>query len=241
MLINHTINNGGSAVPYVDNTGRNTQTISLTNANAKVLGLLANGSTVDGSISFNNQIPFDFNHGATIVPGAYDFVGVATHEIGHALGFFSGVDVLDQNADLYRDNRLPDVTLLDLFRYSTESTSQQAIDWTADNRNKYFSIDGGVTSIAAFATGVTFGDGSQASHWQENSFTGTMTPTLGTGVLDEITETDLQAFDAIGYSLAASTPVSVPEPSNFIGTLIFAIFGIKTLLNYRRNLLGFKR
>ena len=28
-------------------------------------------------------------------PGLVDFVGVATHEIGHALGFVSGVDIVD--------------------------------------------------------------------------------------------------------------------------------------------------
>lgn len=101
---------------------------------------------------------------------------------------------------------------LDLFRYSGASRAQGVIDFSADTRNKYFSIDGGATSIAGFSTGETFGDGRQASHWQDSLGLGVMDPTAGPGELLAIGANDIQAFDVIGWDLAGAS-VNVPEPS----------------------------
>ena len=51
-------------------------------------------------------------------------MGLAAHEIGHALGFMSGVDILDGNssAGSYADSQFTYVNPLDLFRYSTHSS-----------------------------------------------------------------------------------------------------------------------
>jgi hypothetical protein len=112
----------------------------------------------------------------------------------------------------YGDDQFTFVSTLDLFRYSADSVAQGAgvIDWTADNRSKYFSIDGGATSIAAFATGVNFGDGRQASHWKDNLGLGIMDPTAARGELLAISANDIQALDVIGWNLA------VPEPGTFL-------------------------
>ena len=143
-------------------------------------------------------------------------MGVATHEIGHALGFLSGVDQLDyfgnpKNGGPFNDNQLPFVNTLDLFRYSTDSKNLGAIDGTADTRDKYFSLDGGTNKIASFATGVDFGDGQQASHWKDNLGLGIMDPTFARGELGIIRENDLRAFDVIGYNRASITATAVPE------------------------------
>ena len=143
LLLNRTANNpngAGSATPYLDSNGNaNNKTINMTTANAKALGLESNGSNIDASIAFSNLFAWDFDRNNGITTGAYDFVGIAAHEIGHALGFMSGVDILDGNSSgtFYNDNQFPYVSPLDLFRYSAESKNVNAIDWTADKRAKY--------------------------------------------------------------------------------------------------------
>ncbi|MBK7264236.1 MAG: hypothetical protein IPI03_21390 [Rubrivivax sp.] len=48
----------------------------------------------DAFVQFNSNYAFDHDRSNGIGSGQFDFVGIAAHEIGHALGFVSGVDVL---------------------------------------------------------------------------------------------------------------------------------------------------
>jgi hypothetical protein len=267
-LLNHTANSPkgyNSATPYLDNDGdANNSQIRITTANAKALGLKSNTGN-DASISFSTLFSWDFDRSNGISSGAFDFVGIAAHEIGHALGFMSGVDILDNNSSsqAYNDNLFTYATTLDLFRYSTESKNLGAIDWTADKRDKYFSLDGGVTKIASFSTGETWGDGRQASHWKDNLGLGIMDPTGAPGELLKISENDKRALDVIGWNRAGtgdtktqivgtqnkitfdsnslgansvSAVTDVPEPAHFIGTFICAAFGLKIVLKRRQKL-----
>jgi hypothetical protein len=213
------------------------------NANAKAL--MVNATGTDAFITFSNLFNFDFDRTNGITPEFYDFIGIATHEIGHVLGFTSGVDDLDINSPPvngpFSDDEFTSVNTLDLFRYSTDSKNRGVIDWTADTRAKYFSLDRGATNIAAFATGINFGDGRQASHWKDNLGLGIMDPTTAPGELLAISENDLRAFDVIGWNRQTAVnpnpnPVDVPEPSTFIGTFIFAAIGADLVLKRRQKL-----
>ncbi len=230
MLLNRTRNNPngvGSATPFIDDDGNaNNTSVRVNRANMKAIGLLdANNTGTDASIGFNSNFSFDFDHSDGIGVSQFDFIGVAIHEIGHALGFVSGVDILDINSSspYFFDYQFNDVSPLDMFRYSADSFADGIIDWTADTREKYFSIDGGMTNLAGFSTGSTWGaDGHQASHWRDNLVLGIMDPTFAYGELGALKALDLQALDVIGYDL-----VTVPLPGAvwLFGGALLALVG----------------
>ena len=226
-------NGAGSTTPFRDTAGANTTTVHMTNANAKALGLLAgNAAPSDASITFSDTFSWDFDSGDGITAGAFDFVGIAAHEIGHSLGFISGVDIADINAATFNSDQFTFVSTLDLYRRSARSLANggnNTIDWVADNTDKYFSLDGGTTNLGLFSNGKNFGDGQQASHWKDNLGLGVMDPTAGTGELLTITARDIQAFDAIGWT--QSIGGVAPEP----GTLALALLGIPAIVARRRR------
>lgn len=202
----------GNAATFLDNDcDANNSTIRMTLANARALGLYAPaGGLVDGNISFSSGFAsiFDFNRGDGIGAGMIDFVGVAAHEIGHALGFISGVDILDLNRTVNApDSAFTYISPTDVFRCSPESVAAGAnIDWAADGRTKYFSLDNCTTTLTTFSQGRTHGDGQQASHWKDNMGIGLLDPTASRGELLAISQLDKQMFDAIGWD--------VPEPAS---------------------------
>lgn len=207
MLLNRTTNSpfgSASATPYLDNNGNDNNTkIKATRANLKVLGTSFPGTQSDATINVSNTFNWDYNPKDGISAGAYDFVGVATHEIGHVLGFNSGVDTLDSTkGNPVSDDMLTFVTTMDLFRFSTQSVAQGngVIDWTADTRDKYFSVDGGTTKIGSMSTGTNFGDGSQASHWKHGQGLGIMDPIFSPGDQRNLSENDRRILDVMGYT-----------------------------------------
>jgi len=251
LLINHTANNPNgpySATPYVDTAGLNNTLIRMPTANAKALGLDVAARSgedpldgcaaiCDGSLVFSSHSTFDYDPSDGIAPGAMDFFSVAVNQIGSALGFLSGVEFLDYYGGPHSgfgDDVYTVVSPLDMYRYSALSASLGVIDWTADRREKYFSIDGGATAGAQFSTGKLLGDGHNPSRWV--SGTGIMDSTLSVGQSLAMTDADRLAFDVIGWDLkSGGGPVQgVPEPDTW--AMMIAGFGLAGAALRRRRL-----
>jgi hypothetical protein len=230
LLLNRALLNPGdssSATPYLDNDGDdNNQTIQMSLANAKAIGFEVDAEVfpTDATITLNDAVSWDANPQDGIDNDKYDQVGIALREIGRALGFVSGVDVLDSNspphAGPFGDYQFANVTPMDLLRYSSDSVAQGdgVFDWTADNRTKYLSLDGGATSLAELSTGVNFGDGNPAGNWKAGQNTGVMNPSPAQGQNLDLSIADLRVMDAIGYNV-------VPEPSAMVMILAAGLFG----------------
>lgn len=197
-----------------------TDYVAVNRANAKALGLLAgNAVGEDAAISFNSQFTFDYDRSDGITAGQMDFIGVAIHELGHALGFVSIVDYIDQvPGDAYDFPSMP----MDFLRYSAASEALGIHDVSAGTVDKYLKV--GDTTLA-MSTGTGLGDGQQASHFKDNLGLGVMDPTASNGELLAINANDLLVFDAIGWDLTA-----VPEPSAYglgLGGLALAFAAIR--------------
>ena len=226
-------NGAGSSTPYLDKFDltsgpSNNVSILYTSANARAIGIdtgsLPDG---DGSITFSSDVMWDFDRSDGITGGLFDFVGVAAHEIGHVLGFTSGVSNIDAvSSGSENDNEFLS-NPLDLFRFSSDSLANGAgvQDMTVNDTAKFFSIDGGATSLAGFSLGANSGDGFQADHWKFDTTVNVdgmdvlplMLPFLLPGNELVLTELDRTAFDVIGWDLTA-----VPEP----GSLMLLLFGL---------------
>lgn len=227
---------------YDAGTKTASKVLYLNSSVSKAIGLgLSSPGSLDGSVTFSSNFGFDFNPTDGITANTFDFIGVAIHEIGHALGFVSGVDLIDyysypngpgRGALGYDFNDTSLFSALDMFRYSADPDgiapgSGPAIDLTVDGL-KYFSIDGGATALFgnSFSTGAYNGDGRQASHWKDTAGcqigNGIMDPTFCFGQLGAITALDLAGFDAMGWNLKVD---AVKNP-NYLATSasIYATF-----------------
>ena len=208
--------------------------LNMTRANAKALGLVyGNDRALDGYIKMNNlsgtSLKWDYNPYWT-PSGSLDFLSTAVHEIGHVLGFVSGVDKYqgidfdnikdfnsyfgnDYNAGQFVEDVLDYANPLDLFRHSDKSlnydsshysSNDKVIDMSVGNQS-YF---GPGQKYFAYARGKNTsvnGDGFQASHWKQDNrkewVQGIMDPLMKPGVMRRISNRDLIAMDAIGYDL----------------------------------------
>ena len=195
--------------------------ISISRSQAQPLGFIPlNPNEIVATIAFNKNFAFDFNPDDGINGGAIDFVAVAAHEIGHALGFVSNAG----------EGSTTPVTLWDMFRFRPGTTAG-----TFATAQRIMSIGGS----QAYFTGQTFvvgavgtgelglstggpdpaegdGDGNQSSHWKADELTGQyigiMDPTIATGVHKDATENDFSALETLGWNLVSSVAPPPPPP-----------------------------
>ncbi len=154
--------------------------IYLTAAQCKAVGL-STSSPYDGEVGFGaGATRYDFNVNDRANPAGWDFFGVAMHEITHALG---RLDYLGSGS----------YTLMDLLRYQGAGARQ-----FVDGQAAYFSIDGGVTKLADFATTSDTGDWAASAGTDCNS-------AFSSGAPNNFGAMDARELDALGFTLANFT------------------------------------
>ncbi|MBU1378573.1 MAG: NF038122 family metalloprotease [Alphaproteobacteria bacterium] len=241
--------------------GNISETIALSTANLKALAGDIGYAGPDGEITFSSNFNFDFDPRDGVTAGYYDFIAVAVHEIGHALGFLSGADDFDYSAGPGPVDQFWWGYGLDMFRYSASGENDAPIlDWRP-GADSYFSVDGGQTALGYFSTGENFGDGYQASHWKApqtapfcSGLLGIMNPyACGGSANNSVTGLDLALFDAIGwnvnvdvlnnpynFSTSQMAEAYLPEPSTW-AMLIMGMGATGAILRRRRMALALAR
>ncbi len=229
--------NGSGKTVYWDQL--TSQTLNLSRANAKALGITTTGasSALDGVILFGDlagsSVRWNYDYartGSTPPSNTLDFLSTAIHEIGHVLGFISGQDqpfdistiygsnLSNQTARQINESRLRYTTPMDFYRHNmwwTDSTDRLPNFTYGDVAD--FSIDGRRTSLAELATGAqtsVMSDGWQWGDGYQASHTqaGTnsiMSPTLSVQQQKSITQTDLRIFDVLGWDVNSNSSLSV--------------------------------
>jgi hypothetical protein len=195
--------------------------IGATKANLKAMGLsnldFVHGMS-DATITFNTLFAFDYDNSDGITANTVDFESVALHEIGHSLGFISGVDTVDFAIANNMEGTYS-LNPLDLFRFSEGAIPTNAGEFTTFGRELRTSDEAFFDDTQnrwQFSRGAHSGDGRQASHWKDDALSGTLTgsldPTISFGQMFQISYADLRAFDVIGWE---HTAVIVPEPGTY--------------------------
>jgi hypothetical protein len=203
--------------------------LGITRANQKAIGLIDGAATdtqADAIMTFNQNFSFDYDSSDGVNPAQMDFQTVATHEIGHVLGFLSDTDDYDFDPSLF-DN----ATTLDLFRFAAGHLPTTPQEFTLFPRELRPGVEASITDLDhayAMSTGQASGDTRQASHWKDDfifdpangiiyigDFIGIMDPTLPFGVSEPITGADLRALDLIGWD-------TVPEPGTSLLLVVVA-------------------
>ncbi len=194
-------------------------TLNLTRANAKAVGLIASTDTsLDGLLYLNTLANtagvswnYDYARTGTVGASEVDFLSTALHELGHVLGFMSGVDWSLTSTGATATASQLEIFALDLFRRTSTTQPYNATGSVFDQRygttsgtSPTFAWDRS-TNQGNLSSGIFTqfgGNGFQPSHWTEGQ--GLMDPTLTVAERLTVTERDLSALDVIGWDRAAS-------------------------------------
>lgn len=181
--------------------------------NKILTGVDSNGSTADGTITWNFGYAWGYT---TVIGGQYDFQSTAMHELLHTYGFLSVVDKAGNNT-------VPNWTTFDshivnkngdsVFNGTTFNTAYNS-NLTGGNGGLYF---GGPNAVAAYGGPVPlytpnpWESGSSMSHLDDNTFTGSMAKLMnaasdtGLGVRT-LSTVEIGIMKDLGYTMVSQSP-----------------------------------
>lgn len=184
----------------------------VTTAQGKALGLItATDPATDGIITIGNGYNYTFDPNNRAVSGDFDFIGIAEHELSEVMGRIGILGESFGGPAAYG--------ILDLFGYTAPNT----LDLTPTS-GAYFSINGGATNLFNYNDPSDGGDSKDWASGQNDSYNAFTSP----GVENNISATDIEEMDVIGYTLAA------PEPGSFVLMLSAGLIGAGLIRRARR-------
>ena len=159
----------------------------LSPAEEKVFGLIpANGTEIDGTVGFSADFQYyNYDPNDRAQSGLIDFVGVAEHELTHALGRVAGLQSFA--TDGYE--------VMDLFRYTAPGTPELVSDPSGYFSPSYFSIDDGTTDLGNYDTTSDPGD------WSSVTGPDSFDAFSSDGVENPVTPVDTTEMNVLGFSV----------------------------------------
>jgi len=164
------------------------------------------------AVGINSNFAFDFDPTDGIDPDKYDFDAVATHELGHVLGFASWVGQNEMDP-----SQVLAVSVWDFFRLrpgSMTNFSDSSRILSSGGSQVYF-FGGPEQELSTGRPDGTGGDNAPPSHWKDDAIIGLrigiMDSSIPIGRRQTVTLNDVAALDSFGYRVREFTGNNRPS------------------------------
>jgi hypothetical protein len=186
---------GSGSVPMADPVTVPNHIWVTTRAQAKALGLMPDDMQNDGTFTFGGGHMYTYDPNNRAVADRFDYIGLALHELTELMG-----RVPQLGMDL---GGMPSFMQMDLFHYTGAGTRG-----LNNGPGRSFSMDNGTSQLKAFndEQANPMSDPQDWANGTNDAFNAFSNP----GVVNEMSNIDLQVMDAIGYDFGQAGPTPTP-------------------------------